>query len=304
MEQNHMTESVMDRRQTVRNYIQENGGSQAAFARSIGVSESYISRWFAGKLDNDDGIDQKVDEFFKKTEERSKLASTEQLAFAPTAISSTIWNTLNYCRLQRFIGCIVGDAGIGKTRTIHEWAAGKTDVYIVTATVVARNPKSFFKLLARKFQTTTTGTVDDIYFDLTQKIMGRDITLIIDEAQHLKFDTLEQIRDLNDQYNVSIVLVGNPKINKTLSGKRKEDYAQITSRIKMPQTLLKDSFTLNDMTLIFPGLEDSSYKFLLHVAQRGSGLRDAMTVYINSTNNNDISVTGLRAMASFMRISA
>jgi predicted transcriptional regulator len=55
-----------DRRQKVRNYLQETGTSQASFAKLIGLSESYLSRWMKGDLENDEPPNKKVDEFFEK----------------------------------------------------------------------------------------------------------------------------------------------------------------------------------------------------------------------------------------------
>ena len=91
-------------------------------------------------------MDKKVIDFLNKEEAREIVTEVRDIPFSETNISKKIWNTLEYCRIQKTIGVVYGDAGIGKTRTMNEWCKDKTDVIVVTVTPAFASPKSFLKV--------------------------------------------------------------------------------------------------------------------------------------------------------------
>ncbi|KYG90354.1 hypothetical protein A0U40_18355 [[Bacillus] sp. KCTC 13219] len=125
---------------------------------------------------------------------RETITETKDIVFTETAISKQIVGALEYGRIQRTISVVYGDAGIGKTRTMREWAKDKTDVVVVTANPAIKSPKGFFKHLARQLKTTAQGSIDDLVMDIMDKLMVSDRTIVIDEAQHLVRETLELVR--------------------------------------------------------------------------------------------------------------
>ena len=280
-----------------RNHMTDNKMSQAKFAGAIGVSESTFSRWLQQTYPNMDTVSEKVQEYLEKEELRRQ--NVGKLEFVMTNVAKQVWNVLEYTRLQRTIGIIYGDAGIGKTATAKEWAKGKSDVVMITATPAFANPKPFLKLLARAFKTTRTGTMDDVYLDILDKLESRDVTLIIDEAQHLTIQSLEIVRSLNDSTGTAIIMIGNEVVYNKMLGKQKAEFAQLFSRIGMRSSLSTEMLRKEDAAAVF-GLNDGPELDYLHSSR--FGLRGAVHVWVNASNNEDTSLAGLKGMAKQMGI--
>ena len=296
-----------DLREKVRNYLSENKLSQAKFAQLTGANEGSFSAWLNEKYaGNSEKIEDSIIDFFEKQEDRKKQTTIDEITFTQTEITKKIIGILNYCRVQKKIGCIYGDAGVGKTATATQWAEDKTDAIYITANVAIASAKPFFKTIARKLKINVKGQLDDIYFDIVEKLEITDKTIVIDEAQHLHLKTLELVRNLNDMSKTAIILIGNEKVHSKLTGGNQEaDFAQLFSRIGMKLNILTDHFKIGDIKAIFKGLlDDEATRFILDIAKSRYGLRGAINVYINSINNGDINKEGLRAVATTMGIVA
>lgn len=285
-----------------RRYMTEKSMSQAKFAAAIGSSESVISRYLKGDYPNPETINGKVEQYLSKENLREQSTGVHEIGFVMTAVSAQVWNVLEYTRLQRTIGVVYGDAGIGKTKTSREWAKGKSDVVMITATPAFANPKPFLKLLAKAFKTTRTGTMDDIYLDVLEKLENRDITLIIDEAQHLTIKALEIVRSINDTTQTAIILIGNEVVYSKLLGKQKAEFAQLFSRIGMRSSLSADMLTGEDVSNIFNLEQSNELDYMTGICNSRFGLRGAVYVWINAQNNENTSLEGLKGMAKQMGI--
>lgn len=283
-------------------YIENRGTTQVQFANAVGVGESTMSRWLKGEYPNMETVAGKVRLYLEKEELREKSVCSGTVDFVMTNVSKKIWQVLDYSRLQKKLSIIYGDAGIGKTKTAREWAKDKNDVVFVTATPAFGNQKPFLKLLARSLKTNRTGTVDDVYLDILDRLESRDMTIIVDEAQHLTVKTLEAIRSINDSTETAIVLIGNEVIYSKMMGKQQAEFAQLFSRIGMRSSLSVDMITGEDVTLLFSGADASAATYLEDICHSKFGLRGAVNVWVNASNNENITEPGLKAMAKQMGI--
>lgn len=293
----------MTMKERIQSYMREQGLSQSATAKLLGIGESTLSRYIGGSYPNPESIEKKIADLLEKEELRQTVSGLEDFPFALTTISQQVMKTLEYARIKRNISVIYGDAGIGKTRTAKEWSRGKTDVALLTASPALGNPKSFFKYLARELKTVKNGHIDDLYLELCDRLSGSDKMIIIDEAQHLTLKTLENIRGIQETANVAVVLIGNEIIYTKMVGRQQAEFAQLFSRIGWRKHLLTDHFVLEDAQKVFGGhLDDDATKVLLDICHSKYGLRGAEHVYVNASNNGDVSAKGLRAMARTMGI--
>lgn len=289
------------REQAIR-YIEQHKISQVHFGKLVGMGESTTSRWLKGTYPSPEKLDAKVKEFLEKEAVRETITETKDIQFTMTAISKQIIGALEYGRIQRTISVVYGDAGIGKTRTMREWAADKTDVIIVTANPAVKSPKGFFKLLAKRLKTTASGSIDDIVMDIMDKLAVSDRTIIIDEAQHLVRETLELVRSINDATGTAITLMGNEVVYAKMLGRQQAEFAQLFTRIGMRKHLLTDYFTEKDVQAIFGVVDQGETDYLLSLCRSKFSLRGAIHVYVNAQNNEDTSEKGLKAMSKAMGI--
>lgn len=285
-------------------YMEETGISQVKLAAKIGIAESTFSRWLKGNYPNAHNVTEKVSIFFGKEKQREKIMSVNQIGFVATGISKEIMGVLEYCRLQRMIGIIYGDAGIGKTFTAKHWAKNKNDIIILEANPTLAGPRAFLKALARKMKLDAKGAIDDIMAEVIDYLDGKDMTVIIDESQHLAIRTLDITRSIHDITGAAIVLIGNQKVHRKMTGKQEAEFAQLFSRIGMPSlNLLTDMFTISDIAGVFRIDETAKEaEYLLKISHSRYGLRGAVNAYINAGANDNSKEAGIRAMASRMQI--
>ena len=69
-----------------------------------------------------------------------------------------------------------------------------------------------------------------MFLDIIDKLKSSGRLIIIDEAEHLPYKSLELLRRIYDKAQVGILLVGMPKLLMNLKGEKKQ-YAQLYSRV-------------------------------------------------------------------------
>ena len=285
------------------NYIEERKISQAEAAKRVGISGAAISQYLKGHYPSPATIDEKVALLLGKEQQREQMIVDGDMPFAMTGIAQKVMAALEYARLKRNITVIYGDAGVGKTRSTDEWMRGKSDVIKLTVSPALGNPKSFFKYLARELRVMKNGHIDDLYLELCDRLRGSDKMIIIDEAQHLKQQTLENIRGIQETARIAIVLIGNETVYTKMLGRHSAEFAQLFSRIGWRKHVLTDQFTEDDVVAVFGGhLKQDAVNLLLDICRSKYGLRGAAHVFANATNNEDTSVKGIRAIAREMGV--
>lgn len=298
----------MELKKRVTEYLQKRkeegrGISNAAFAKNAGIAESTFSRWFNGSYPGDNAaIEKKIAEFLETEAVRGTVKDSKDIIFAMTAIASNVWATLDYCKVQKQMVCIYGDAGCGKTMTAREWMKDKNNVIYIAASPAINSPKAILKRIARAVRTRTSGNKDDLEIEIIEKIYGTDVTLIIDEAQHLNHNTLEMIRSLKESCDIGLALIGNATIYDRLTGKQQAEFAQLFSRLMMRKHIMTEQFTLEDIYKVFGNVGEPEAKYLLNVTQSRYGLRGASFLWMNAANNENTTEKGLKSMARSMGI--
>lgn len=136
---------------------------------------------------------------------------------------------------------LVGEVGCGKTTLCRRFLNELDPAHYDTALIL--NPRvtetQMLKAILIELGETKLGRsqhdlvaqVNRVLLDRIEK--GRDIVLIIDEAQNLKFEVLEQIRLLSNletdkQKLLQIVLMGQPELKEVLA---QEELRQLRQRI-------------------------------------------------------------------------
>lgn len=136
---------------------------------------------------------------------------------------------------------LIGEVGCGKTTLCRKFLNDLNPVRFDSALIL--NPRItetqmlktiLTELGEKKFARNRTDLVEQVNTVLLQRIeQGRDIVLIIDEAQNLEVDVLEHIRLLSNletdkQKLLQIVLMGQPELKTLLA---KDELRQLRQRI-------------------------------------------------------------------------
>jgi len=153
-------------------------------------------------------------------------------------------------RRYRYIGLCYGPPGVGKTLSARHyaqwdaleprlrewyWAKAPAPELLAHATIVytptvVNAPTTIEKHLRFLCQSLTWAIDEAVYPDdevsRARPNHNRTELIIVDEADRLKMQSLEQLRDLYDRSNVGLILIGMPGIEKQLAR-----YPQLYSRV-------------------------------------------------------------------------
>ena len=135
---------------------------------------------------------------------------------------------------------LTGEIGTGKTTLIHyilrKFCSGLATAVISTTNVT---PEQLVALILRKFGLPVRGKDKVQHLEILQKFLAQQFNadtralLVIDEAQNLSEEALEELRMLsnlqrNDQILLQVFLVGQPELRSRLKSPR---LAQLSQRI-------------------------------------------------------------------------
>ena len=147
---------------------------------------------------------------------------------------------------------ITGEVGTGKTTIIRSYLA-KVDIKQICPVYIFNAHVSFYELLLNIFREIGLEVKNDnisqmVYqlhsFLINEYKQGRNTVLIIDEAQNMPIDTLEQLRILSNietasEKLIQIVLVGQPELNDNLEA---HELRQLKQRLTIKATIQRLSF--------------------------------------------------------------
>lgn len=191
-----------------------------------------------------EAVENKLKEFFQIQEEKTQNAQKAEpfrtktsAGYIPTTISEEAYKLIRYCQLEKGIVVIDGDAGIGKTKAAAKFLQDNpsTTVY-VKATPSTGSTRSLLKMIAKTLKLPENQRTEDLSVSIQEKLRETDKVIIIDEAQNLKFLTLEEIRGWVDEDiftgkpGIGIVLIGNVEVYNKMLGKQEAIFAQQFNR--------------------------------------------------------------------------
>lgn len=136
---------------------------------------------------------------------------------------------------------VIGEVGCGKTtlcrRFLNELDPERFDTALILNPRINEN-QMLRAILHELGEEATADNPHDLVLQMNRALLsriaaGRDIVLVIDEAQNLSFEVLEQIRllsnlETDDQKLLQIVLMGQPELKAVL---RRPELRQLRQRI-------------------------------------------------------------------------
>lgn len=282
-------------------------GSEAAACKQAGISQSVYTAVKKGTYtgDVDKQLAKVIDYFATKEAAAVLYAGT---GYVPTTISSDVQKVIRNCQLQGGLAIACGDAGIGKTEACKEYSRkhSTTCVY-VTVNPCIKSAKAVLELIGAQINV-SSGSVSRLWLDITAKLSD-GMVIIIDEAQHLTYKTIESLRSICDYFDakgqtLGIAFVGNETTVNQLGGKQKAEFAQIRNRTKNTRIYSSKKVQRSDIELLFPELVDDvpALEFMLRIVQSSQAVRGAVNLYSNAHDNGNVTHKGLVAMAKYMEM--
>lgn len=269
---------LSETRTALANFIEQSGKSQRQISRETGLSTSVISQFLNGSYTGDnEEIAKTIGQYLTISKGRLNAVSTTQ--FYPELYNTKeVLFTCFYAHRHNEIALVTGDAGAGKTAALRYYVDTSTGVIFVTANACTTSATAILGLICKELGMQIPGRKAALMNVLVDKLTGSNRLIIIDEADHLSLDALQAVRNLNDLAGVGIVLSGNDKIYRQMkAGRRSYEFDQLRTRIVVRKKVVND-YTIDELTAIFPGLNQECIGYLLKLANAES-LRTAKKLY-------------------------
>lgn len=243
------------------------------------VGGSTLSAWCSGKYAGDmKGVAWKVNRFFLAEQARMELELTAPIVpgFRMTPTARKITAQLQWARRGKMV-VATGHPGVGKTAAFEQFVADTPNAFLVTMSPATRSPTSMMIAILKAAGSTSAygGRAMNLLQAIIDRLNGMNAVMIIDEAQHLDDDAIEQLRAIHDVLKCGLCIAGNPEVMKRVQrGARTAAFAQLSSRVSWPAHYERP--TDGDLEVILAAWEvtkDSEKAFLKGVSSQGGGLR-------------------------------
>ena len=171
-------------KELLQQYIAAHGYTQSQVAAKLGVSAATVNQYLQGKYKGDTvALDKKVEQLLTRSVEKAKEV---KIGFVPTETAQNIMEAAGLTHAMGDIYLIIGDAGLGKTVALREYAARHADVIFVEIEPTY-SPKVLLAAIAAKLGLQAPRNNHDAMSMIVEKLKGSERLLIVDEAELLAY---------------------------------------------------------------------------------------------------------------------
>lgn len=215
--------------QELKALMERKGYQQKQVAQLLGVSIAVVSLYLKGDYTgNVAEIDRKVDELIER--DKAKVVEAKYNAeFVRTYAARRGMDIIRFAHAEGDTNVIFGASGLGKTQMLKQYAKENSSAILLDVDPTF-NSKVVLRKLAEETGVTPTGTNNELFNTLVEKLKGSERVILVDEAEHLPLKALEILRRLCDVSKIGLVLVGMPRLLVNLKGKN-NDQAQLYNRV-------------------------------------------------------------------------
>lgn len=259
-------------------FLTDTGTTQAQLAKESGINagalSAYLNENYKGNVAE---IETKLTAYFGRqaTKEREFVEAPQ---FIETATAKQIFKTLEFAQIANCMATIYGASGVGKTKAIQQFAGNRANVWLVTASPSRSSLSEILYEIALELGISDAprrkGTLSRL---IARKIKGTEGLLIVDEADHLPYEALEELRIMQEEASIGLVLVGNDKVYTRMKGgiSPHHEYARLWSRIAKNTSIQKTKQADTKAVAKAWGLneDENALKVMQAITETGGGLR-------------------------------
>jgi DNA transposition AAA+ family ATPase len=223
-----------DLRATLRMLAEHENWSMAEVSRRAGIPGGTFSPWYSGKYVGKYGpVHADVDKWLRALEE-ARAAISVTLAepdFLRTRVAAEVLDTLLLAQELPGVVLITLGPGMGKTACAQHVRKTRPNTFLVTMSPSVRNIPALQRELGIALD--IMGHPKDARQRIGEKLRryGRKPLLMIDEAQNLADEAVDELRHYHDVYECGIALIGNEDVMKRWHSRApKKGYGQLHSR--------------------------------------------------------------------------
>lgn len=215
---------------------------QARVAAEIGVSPAVLSSYLSGSYKGDNDAVERAAQNWLNSRAKKEKVFVEAPLFIETATAKQIFNTLEFARLAGLFAIVYGASGVGKTRAAQEYKTTNTNVWMITASPSRSSlVEILYEMALRLNINNAPRRAGRLARLIAEKLENTRGLMIIDEADHLPYAALEEIRILQEETEIGFVLIGNDKVYNRLRGgiNQAHEFARLWGRVGKKTSIQK-----------------------------------------------------------------
>lgn len=260
----------------IRALIERKDVTSSQLAKEIGVSPATISQILNGsyKADPTKNI-EKMANWLKLREKRQNTPVVNP-GFVMTTTAQQIMNDLAYAQISESIVVIYGASGVGKSEAVRQYKRDNNNVWLITASPSRSSlTECLYELALELGLDQAPRRKGPLARVIRERLDRTEGLVVIDEADHLDYPTLEELRILQEETGIGMVLIGNNKVYTQLTGgRRNEDFARLFSRIAKKRGIHKTKkHDVKQIAEAWMVNGDAERSLMLQISERPGGLR-------------------------------
>ena len=266
-------------RASVRAEQDRRSASQADIAKLVGESYSTFSAWLNNTYKGNNGkVAANVERWLESAKERETMAAAlpGKIGFQPTPTAEHMLSVCQFAQTAPDVVVIAGGAGVGKTTAFQHYQKTSSNVWLITMEPSTATMVKMMREIAYLMGVQERADAG-LSRAIGRKVRGTGGLMIVDEAQHLCTEALDQLRVFNDRdgIGIGIVIGGNETVYARLEGDgRKPAFAQLFSRLGMRHTQPKPrDKDISTLIAAWGISETRQTKLLTTIARKPGALR-------------------------------
>ncbi|HAI2078508.1 putative phage DNA transposition protein [Escherichia coli] len=232
--------NISDIRAGLRTLVENEETTFKQIALESGLSTGTISSFINDKYNGDnERVLQMLQRWLEKYHAVAELP--EPPRFVETQTVKQIWTSMRFASLTESIAVVCGNPGVGKTEAAREYRRTNNNVWMITITPSCASVLECLTELAFELgMNDAPRRQGPLSRALRRRLEGTQGLVIIDEADHLGTEALEELRLLQESTHIGLVLMGNHRVYSNMTGgNRTVEFARLFSRIAKPTAINK-----------------------------------------------------------------
>lgn len=224
--------NISDIRAGLRTLVENEETTFKQIALESGLSTGTISSFINDKYNGDnERVSQMLQRWLEKYYAVAELP--EPPRFVETQTVKQIWTSMRFASLTESIAVVCGNPGVGKTEAAREYRRTNNNVWMITITPSCASVLECLTELAFELgMNDAPRRKGPLSRALRRRLEGTQGLVIIDEADHLGAEVLEELRLLQESTRTGLVLMGNHRVYSNMTGgNRTVEFARLFSRI-------------------------------------------------------------------------
>lgn len=222
-------------RAAVKEAMAQDGLTQTKLGHEMAVPAGTLGPWVNNAYAGDNEkiarqarlwLDLRAD----KIEQASVMPVAPTWQATPTA--KNVIGALSRAQVTADLVVVGLGAGSGKTVSCRQYQATRPNVHLATMRPSTRGVNTcLVAILHAMGVVDAKGTPQTLADRIIRQIAGAGALLIIDEAQHLSVQAIEELRSIHDITGCGLAFVGDERLFTIFSSSRTGEFAQLSSRI-------------------------------------------------------------------------